>query len=79
MAKPQSCRSCVYWDKPRNKAALAGKHYPCTAPIPDRINLPDSVLEGWDFRQTIKHRGHMERDHGQKCATWAATIPKAPQ
>lgn len=62
MTKAQSCRTCVYWDKPPKQRALEGFVYPCTAPIPD-ARYPASVEA--KFR-----RSYMERNDGKNCLCW---------
>lgn len=69
MKAKQSCRTCVYWDKPAKDRALSGRVYPCSAPMPP-LKIPDSVRNFHSFTPT-PFRKFMERDEGTSCACWS--------
>lgn len=78
MTPARSCRTCVYWDKPLGKRAMAAHAYACVAPLP-AVALPDCLAMTWLRIKDPINRRYMERDDGKSCPAWSSQIPEAPK
>ena len=68
MAKAkQSCRTCHWYDKPKDKVARRGFVFRCLWEFPE-VSLPDSITQSGGFRQPL--RRYMEPHEGTTCPTW---------
>lgn len=75
MAKAQSCRDCKFLEVAPGEKRMSHRMYPCTAPMPDKPVLPESVSH---FDRAVIDRlwrgSASERmscpNYGQNCPTF---------